>query len=107
MTEEIKNWVLEYSSDFNETMIYHNDGVSWFDAPLPPKNHKCTPQTKAYMNYFTLVYRCACGATAINEEVPTVWIEKNQTRRNLERFKPESEESKSAFQRLIKRLFNR
>jgi hypothetical protein len=49
-----------------KTELYHRDGVPWFDATKPRRFHRHTVQTYAYVDYFTLIERCACGATRID-----------------------------------------
>lgn len=51
------------------------NGVPWHEAPIPPRRHRCTPQTKGWVNYFTSVERCACGAIRSRRGDP--WRERN------------------------------
>lgn len=44
------------------TEIFHLDGVAWHEAPVPSRFHHCWPQTRGYVDYLTLIERCACGA---------------------------------------------
>ena len=37
------------------------DGISWADAPVPPRLHRCKAQTQGLLSS-GWVYRCACGA---------------------------------------------
>lgn len=55
-------FIKTYDDEHGRTQIFDLDGVSWHDAPIPERRHKCSTQTKGYINYFTSVYRCACGA---------------------------------------------
>lgn len=59
--------------------IWHLDGLSWFDAPNPPPRHECWPQTKGFCRAGSLpagwVFRCACGAMALDE--PRRFLQKN------------------------------
>jgi hypothetical protein len=64
-------WTLE--NDYK-----HRHGVSWMDAPLPPKKHKCRAQTKGYVRMFDEIKRCACGATWIQGG----WTGVNERRRD-------------------------
>lgn len=50
------------SKDGGRTEILNRNGVDWFDADLPPVDHDCYVQTHGYLDWFTLVERCACGA---------------------------------------------
>jgi len=61
------------------TEIYELDGIGWTDAPMPPYSHTCWAQTLAWMDYFTQVRRCPCGAISI---APYGWAEKNQGRKD-------------------------
>ena len=45
------------------------DGVSWHEAPVPPRRHTCWPQTVALGRG-----RCACGAMQTSDGF---WIERN------------------------------
>lgn len=60
----------------------HLDGVKWFEAPVPRRWHRCTPQTRAWIGLFTRVERCACGAIRIDEGF---WHNKNETRKAADR----------------------
>jgi hypothetical protein len=73
-------WVRTYEHDAD--YIEAIDGISWSDAPLPPRLHLCFPQTRGW---FSLNYteRCACGAIRLSAHGP--WMEKNQTRRGRTR----------------------
>lgn len=53
------------------------DGVSWLDAPLPRRLHRCRAQTRGVMPSGT-VYRCACGAMSRDERW---WSRRNSRRR--------------------------
>jgi hypothetical protein len=45
-----------------EMGMEHRDGIWYHDAPLPRRWHRCEPWTRGWVNYFTLIERCACGA---------------------------------------------
>lgn len=57
----------------------HLGGVPWFEAPIPRKLHRCKPQTRGYINYFTLIERCACGAIRMDDQDP--WTDRNSAKR--------------------------
>lgn len=61
----------------------HADGVWWYEAPLPPRWHRCRPWTTGRVDSENLgpkmIHRCACGAMRFGEK--GVWIERNQRRR--------------------------
>lgn len=56
--------------------IQHLDGIPWHDAPVPSRWHRCQPQTMGYLNYFTLIERCACGALRRDRD-HLGWTDKN------------------------------
>jgi hypothetical protein len=60
--------------------IWHLDGQPWWEAPVPHRWHKCRPQTYGLMDWFTLVFRCRCGAISHGGRGP--WIERNQRRKS-------------------------
>jgi hypothetical protein len=61
------------------TEIWHLDGVAWHDAPIPWRLHRCWAQTFGYVNWFTPIQRCACGAANFDD---CGWVEKNERRRH-------------------------
>jgi hypothetical protein len=67
MTAETDRYVYDESvSVRGRAELWHLDGVGWYNAPLPRKRHKCWTQTRGWMDEFTLVERCACGAMQID-----------------------------------------
>lgn len=58
--------------------IQHVDGVAWYDAPLPPRLHRCQTQTSGWLRILTKVERCACGAMRVDGNG---WANKNERRR--------------------------
>jgi hypothetical protein len=66
-------WVQEV--DNGPTQIWNLNGVPWFDAVTPPRKHECIAQTKGYVDWFTPVVRCACGAIQYDG---SHWMDKNQ-----------------------------
>ena len=55
----------------------HLDGVSWLDAPIPHRIHRCWAQTRGWIG-FSLIERCACGG--VRHHGPRrarLWLEKN------------------------------
>lgn len=56
----------------------HKDGIEWFDAPLPPRLHKCFAQTEGWIG-FDQVLRCACGAMR-NPRFGKTWMDVNSRR---------------------------
>lgn len=70
------SWKTEYDSDSSQ--IEHLDGVPWHKAPIPRRFHRCRPQTRGYVNTFTPVLRCACGAINFDN---SGWAEKNSRRK--------------------------
>jgi hypothetical protein len=59
----------------------HLDGVPWYDAPVPPRFHRCKPQTRGWYKT-SFIERCACGA--IRSQGSYGWISKNERRRGGE-----------------------
>jgi hypothetical protein len=72
--ERIMNWIRTHDGPGPE-YIEELDGIHWTDAPLPPRWHRCKPQTRGYATG-EFVQRCACGA---------VWILGGWTNRNERR----------------------
>ncbi len=59
-------------------------GVSWHDAPIPRRWHRCGAQSRALFSS-GYVERCACGAIRANRFLGSCWLERN-TRRRENRF---------------------
>lgn len=57
--------------------IEHLDGTDWFYADVPPRRHRCWPQTRGWMDR-ELVERCACGATRFDGYGP--WVNRNSSK---------------------------
>lgn len=53
-------------------------GVSWADAPIPSRFHRCYAHTTGWAG-FDQVQRCACGA--IRNTRFRGWLEKNSRRK--------------------------
>jgi hypothetical protein len=53
------------------TDITHQDGVAWHDAPIPPADHHCWPQTMGWVGEWglTQILRCPCGAIARGSDI--------------------------------------
>ena len=73
-----ETYVTAHISPDGKLEVEHLNGVAWHDAPLPSRWHRCWPQTRAWMDYFTKVERCACGATRFDGRG---WVGKNETRK--------------------------
>lgn len=58
----------------DRTRMENLDGVAWYQAPIPSARHRCTPQTRGHIDWFTLVFRCACGAISSDGER---WVQRN------------------------------
>lgn len=43
--------------------ISHRDGIPWYDAPVPPRDHRCFGQTSGWIG-LTQYIRCPCGGIA-------------------------------------------
>ncbi len=50
------------SPDSSGPQTWHLDGVSWYDAPPPPRRHDHWPQTRGELRVGDFVERCPCGA---------------------------------------------
>lgn len=59
---ESAEWVEGFRAPSGEVEVEHLRGVPWYDAAVPSRFHKCRPQTRGWSNYFTRIFRCACGA---------------------------------------------
>lgn len=57
--------------------VTHREGVWWYEAPLPGLLHRCTPWTTGWLNLYTHLDRCACGAMRRNFGR---WHERNSRR---------------------------
>lgn len=66
----------EWNDRWLDHDIWHLDGVSWIDAPVPSKLHSCWTQTRGWTG-ITFVRRCACGGISINGEM---WLRRNERR---------------------------
>jgi hypothetical protein len=73
----VSTWVRTYESgaDYMESI----GGVLWADASLPPRWHRCEPQTRRWMS-LSYTERCACGA--IRDRARGPWLDRNQTRKS-------------------------
>lgn len=71
--------VLDFRSDDGRTVVYHREGVAWFEAPLPRLLHRHTVQTEGYLD-FEKVERCACGAIRLGGRGR--WLDRNRRRRS-------------------------
>jgi hypothetical protein len=68
-------WVRTYEN--GSGYIESLGGVMWNKSPLPPRWHRCRPQTRGWLTGYA--ERCACGATRLSPGGP--WLERNQTRK--------------------------
>lgn len=72
-------WVTEYAEGLD--FLANRDGVSWADAPVPPRRHGCTPQTRGSFGGMLgreIVERCACGGIrASSDPVWPTWMDRN------------------------------
>lgn len=65
-------------------MVDHKGGISWHEAPIPGRWHRCRAQTQGSVDGAVWTERCACGATRrspglLGSRGP--WIERNSRRR--------------------------
>ena len=72
----------EYIADEYSDQIEHLNGVSWKDAPIPLRWHKCWVQTRGWSGLFHRIYRCPCGAiTEYLGHDNVAWDERNSRRK--------------------------
>jgi hypothetical protein len=73
-----KRYVVTLRTDDGSCEIQSLDGVDWHKAPVPPRRHRCWPQTKAVTDWVNRVHRCACGAIRISPFLDDRdWMERN------------------------------
>ena len=67
---------MTFIAEEHNEKIEHLDGVPWFSAPVPPREHECWAQTRGYLyQSLVIVERCACGG--IHNTNYDGWLEKN------------------------------
>jgi hypothetical protein len=54
--------------------IVHLDGVTWWDAPVPPSKHACWAQTLGNLKPLETIRRCACGSLSYDGQY---WMDRN------------------------------
>lgn len=59
-------------------MLSALDGVRIKDTPIPPRWHRCWPQTKGISSNFDQLEACACGAVRFTGRP---WIKRNTRRK--------------------------
>jgi hypothetical protein len=57
--------------------IYHKNGVWFYDAPAPPRNHEHWAESWAWTDDWNLVERCPCQAMNLNR---SGWVEDEHPR---------------------------
>lgn len=67
------------SPDHGRTEIHNRNGILWANAEIPPIRHDCYVQTYAWLNWFTMVERCACGGMRYdrNKHNDPPWLDRN------------------------------
>lgn len=70
-----KGWVRDY--DVAPGWLENLNGVGWRYAPIPPRWHRCAPQTRGLWD----IERCACGAIRENKGSGR-WFGRNSRRRH-------------------------
>lgn len=75
--------MIEYikALDAGDTDREDLNGVPWWDAPIPHRLHRCTVQSRGWINWLTRVERCACGAIRIDGRFGSGWHRKNERRK--------------------------
>jgi hypothetical protein len=66
-------WIVESASP-NGDYTMNRDGISWSDAPAPPRKHECRPQSSGSIGR-GVIARCACGAMRFNG---SAWRDRNR-----------------------------
>lgn len=69
------DWTRDYED--GAEFLEHRGGIHWNHAALPPRWHRCKPQTRGFMSG-EVIERCACGAARFGPGSP--WVNKNETR---------------------------
>jgi hypothetical protein len=62
--------------------VVNVDGVTYLNAPLPRRWHRCKPQTIGYFGALGTVYRCACGGYR-NSKLGRRWRDRNSRRQGF------------------------
>jgi hypothetical protein len=74
-TPPVGEWVPDLFGQKYE--IEHLDGLSHYEALVPPKRHKCWAQTRGWIGGgFTRIERCPCGAVRLGGS-SGYWDERN------------------------------
>lgn len=60
-------------NELTEWRIEHRDGISYEDAPLPRRWHRCSPWTTG-RKPSGVIFRCACGAIAYSDTSEWFWV---------------------------------
>lgn len=71
----LANWV----KDPSDPAIRHFGGVSFREAPLPRRWHRCFTQTFCMFGTFGRIERCPCGGYR-NEFLSSRWQDRNSRR---------------------------
>jgi hypothetical protein len=58
--------------------VRHQQGIEWFDAPIPRRWHRCRTWSRGVVNG-RLVERCACGAIRLDGYGG--WMDRNDRRK--------------------------
>ena len=76
--QPLREYVAERETVGQSRLRAHLHGLHWNKAPLPPRFHRCWPQTKTIDRQLPTSYRCACGGYSLDGKK---WISRNSRRR--------------------------
>jgi len=65
--------------DWMRPTMEHRNGIAWWDAPVPPRFHRCSVQTEGWIG-LSQVWRCACGSVR-NPGISRRWLDRNSRRK--------------------------
>jgi hypothetical protein len=72
---DFRRWHADHIAGADAALgVVHRDDVPWYDAPIPPRFHRCSAQTQSLIMG---VQRCACGAIA---QTFGPWMRRNDRR---------------------------
>lgn len=72
ISEKIDEMLRKALADILSAADRHLDGVTWLDAPVPSRWHRCKAESRCSSDH-GLVERCACGARRDGGRGQWVW----------------------------------
>jgi hypothetical protein len=85
----------------NIVSIEHLDGVPWWEAPPPPREHEHWAQTTGTLQVFEQVERCPCGA--IRSNIRPNWVLLDPPRVAVDEAPSRSERGSGLLRRWLRR----